>query len=189
MNMSTTEPQIQEEEQIQKEEQIVTTIETEKNRMVGQVKWFNNKAGFGFITVKGADAEEKDIFAHYTTINVSDSQYRYLVQGEYVEFDLSTSSKPPHEYQSSNISGIKGGKLMCETRQVNRPAKKEYEPRTNLNTTSTSTVPRSERLDGSNTRKRVPSSNSRPNNPSYKDAVKVTDTDTEGFQVVRKRKV
>lgn len=169
------------EQQIQKEEEMVT----EKNRMVGQVKWFNNKAGFGFITVKGADGEEKDIFAHYTTINVSDSQYRYLVQGEYVEFDLSTSSKPPHEYQSSSISGIKGGKLMCETRQVNRPSKKEYEPRT----ATATTAPRSERVDATNIRKKVPSSNPRPKTsnatPSYKDAA----TDKEGFQVVRKRKM
>jgi len=184
--MSTTETQIQTEE--------IKEVEPETNRMVGQVKWFNNKAGYGFITVKGVDTEEKDIFAHYSTINVADSQYRYLVQGEYVEFDLSTSSKPPHEYQSSNISGIKGGKLMCETRQVNRPAKREYEPR--------STVPRSvehRTEENNNNRKRAPGpprnkenrshSNPSPNpspnpNPTYKDAV-----DKEGFQVVRKRKI
>jgi cold shock CspA family protein len=185
--MSTTETQIQKEEI--KEE--IKEVEPETNRMVGQVKWFNNKAGYGFITVKGVDGEEKDIFAHYSTINVSDSQYRYLVQGEYVEFDLSTSSKPPHEYQSSNISGIKGGKLMCETRQVNRPAKRDYESRASVEPRSTgprSTVPRTEE---NNNRKRAPGptrnkeNRSNPNpTPTYKDAV-----DKEGFQVVRKRKI
>ena len=177
--MSTTETQSQSQLEETKE------VEPETNRMVGQVKWFNNKAGYGFITVKGVDTEEKDIFAHYSTINVADSQYRYLVQGEYVEFDLSTSSKPPHEYQSSNISGIKGGKLMCETRQVNRPTKREYESRTSL---PSSTGPRTEE---NNNRKRAPvpprnkENRSNPNpTPTYKDAV-----DKDGFQVVRKRRV
>jgi cold shock CspA family protein len=194
--MSTTETQTQKEEMKEEVKEVVEP-EPETDRMVGQVKWFNNKAGYGFITMKGVDTEEKDIFAHYSTINVADSQsqYRYLVQGEYVEFDLSTSSKPPHEYQSSNISGIKGGKLMCETRQVNRPVKREYEPRVSVPSTTgpRSTIPRTEENNNNNNnnRKRAPGpprnkeNRSNPNpTPTYKDAV-----DKEGFQVVRKRRV
>lgn len=94
-------------------------------RLIGQVKWFNNKAGYGFITVSDGENAGKDIFAHFSTINVADSQYRYLVQGEYVEFELSKSTNDTHEFQATGISGIKGGMLMCETRQTNRPAKKE----------------------------------------------------------------
>lgn len=94
-------------------------------RLIGQVKWFNNKAGYGFITVSDGENAGKDIFAHFSTINVADSQYRYLVQGEYVEFELSKSTNETHEFQATGISGIKGGMLMCETRQTNRPAKKE----------------------------------------------------------------
>lgn len=90
-------------------------------RQVGQVKWFNNKAGYGFITVSDGDNKGKDIFAHYSTISVGDTQYKYLVQGEYVEFDLIASTNESHEFQSVNITGIKGGQLMCETRQTNRP--------------------------------------------------------------------
>jgi len=92
--------------------------------LIGQVKWFNNKAGYGFITVSDGEYSGKDIFAHYSTIQVGDSQYKYLVQGEYVEFELTTSTNQAHEFQATKISGIKSGMLMCETRQSNRPTKK-----------------------------------------------------------------
>jgi CspA family cold shock protein len=86
--------------------------------MLGSVKWFNNKAGYGFITMKENDIE-KDIFTHYSTVKVGDTQYKYLVQGEYVEFDLAPSTNTQHEFQAINVTGIQGGKLMCETRQIN----------------------------------------------------------------------
>jgi len=88
--------------------------------LIGQVKWFNNKAGYGFITVNDGEFAGKDIFIHYSTIKVTNSQYKYLVQGEYVEFTLEKSTTGNHEYQASAVSGIKGGKLMCETRLANR---------------------------------------------------------------------
>lgn len=92
--------------------------ETLPLRVVGQVKWFNNKAGYGFITVSDGEHVNKDIFTHFSTIHVSnDQQYKYLVQGEYVEFDIIKSNNEAHEYQATNISGIKGGLLMCETRR------------------------------------------------------------------------
>jgi cold shock CspA family protein len=92
-------------------------------RITGQVKWFNNKAGYGFITVNSGEQIGKDIFAHYSAIRVTNSQYKYLVQGEYVEFDLVSSTAQSHEYQALNISGIHGGSLMCETRRnTNQPS-------------------------------------------------------------------
>ena len=99
-----------------------TSSDTQTVRLVGQVKWFNNKAGYGFITVSDGEQAGKDIFIHYSTIRVTNSQYKYLVQGEYVEFTLTVSSGGEHEFQAGDVSGIKGGALMCETRRVNRPA-------------------------------------------------------------------
>ena len=56
----------------------------------GRVKWFNNKAGYGFITVNDCETnEERDIFVHHSEIQVQQSQYKYLVQGEYIEFSIS----------------------------------------------------------------------------------------------------
>ena len=95
------------------------TTETPIPRIIGQVKWFNNKAGYGFITVSSGENKGKDIFIHYSAIRVVNSQYKYLVQGEYVEFGLVTSTSPEHEFQAVDISGINGGSLMCETRNVN----------------------------------------------------------------------
>lgn len=89
-------------------------------RFTGVVKWFNNKAGFGFVTVLdndvSGDYSGKDVFSHHTSCNVTNKQYRYLVQGEYVEFTLKESENSDHPYQADDISGICGGKLMCETR-------------------------------------------------------------------------
>jgi len=93
------------------------------DRLLGQVKWFNNKAGYGFITVNDGDFSGKDIFIHYSAIRVTNSQYKYLVQGEYVEFSLMKSSTDGHEFQAVDISGVKGGALMCETRRNNRPVR------------------------------------------------------------------
>uniref|UniRef100_A0A6C0L6R0 CSD domain-containing protein n=1 Tax=viral metagenome TaxID=1070528 RepID=A0A6C0L6R0_9ZZZZ len=92
-------------------------------RLLGQVKWFNNKAGYGFITVNDGDYSGKDIFIHYSAIRVTNSQYKYLVQGEYVEFSLVKSSTDGHEFQAIDISGVKGGALMCETRRNSRPVR------------------------------------------------------------------
>jgi cold shock CspA family protein len=118
-----------------------TTSDVQSARLLGQVKWFNNKAGYGFITVSDGEQaskdifdhySSKDIFVHYSSIKVVNSQYKYLIQGEYVEFTLTKSTGEQHEYQASDISGIKGGLLMCETRRVNRAtdgAPRESAPR------------------------------------------------------------
>jgi CspA family cold shock protein len=91
-----------------------TPVSTE--RFTGRVKWFNNKAGYGFITAADGSKSGSDIFVHHSSIRVDAEQYKYLVLGEYVEFGLSSVSSSAHEIQASDVSGIKGGKLMCETR-------------------------------------------------------------------------
>jgi len=102
----------------------VDTHISNESIIIGRVKWFNNKAGFGFITVcdEGQYAG-KDVFVHYSSIEVQNSQYKYLVQGEYVSFRLTTPANSQHEYQAANVSGIKGGNLMCETRRQNYVAR------------------------------------------------------------------
>ena len=97
------------------------TVQAQGDRLTGQVKWFNNKAGYGFITVCSGEHKDKDIFSHYSGIRVTNSQYKYLIQGEYVEFNLSKSSNESHEFQSLDITGICGGPLMCETRKTLPP--------------------------------------------------------------------
>lgn len=103
-------------------------LETEQQRITGRVKWFNNKAGFGFVTACEGDLKDKDVFVHFSSINVPDDQYKYLVQGEYVDFELTESDKSDHEFHAVKISGVKGGSLMCETRRLTLETK-PYKPR------------------------------------------------------------
>lgn len=101
-------------------------VVTPSEHLLGRVKWFNNKAGYGFITVTDGSRSGSDIFVHHSAINVENQQYKYLVQGEYVEFDLVKTESQTHEWQASKVDGIKGGKLMCETRRELKIARNEY---------------------------------------------------------------
>ena len=67
--------------------QNLTTQEV-KQLTNGRVKWFNNKAGYGFITVTSGEHTGVDVFVHHSVIHVGSEQYRYLVQGEYVIFNM-----------------------------------------------------------------------------------------------------
>ena len=80
----------------------------------GTVKWFDAAKGFCFIASEDGG---KDVFVHHSGVSVSEEQYKYLVQGEYVEFKLTgTSDDSKYPYQASSVTGMWGGKLMCETR-------------------------------------------------------------------------
>ena len=96
------------------------------SKSVGCCKWFNNKQGFGFITVTRGQHTGEDVFVHHSGINVSEEQYRYLVQGEYVEFMLTETESGEHKWYASEISGVSGGKLMCETRNLVRKERTKH---------------------------------------------------------------
>jgi cold shock CspA family protein len=87
-------------------------------RFFGRVKWFNNKAGYGFITVIDGSTAGSELFIHHSSIKTATEQYKYLVQGEYVEFTLSTVATGAHESQAVDVTGIRSGLLMCETRAL-----------------------------------------------------------------------
>jgi cold shock protein len=87
-------------------------------RFTGRVKWFNGKAGYGFITAS-VRGEEQDVFVHHSGIKPSVEQYRYLVQGEYVSFMLS-KAEDGEKTIAVDVHGADGGKLMCETRYERR---------------------------------------------------------------------
>jgi len=151
---------------------------TSTDRKVGNVKWFNNKAGYGFITVGEKSESPVDVFVHYSNINVSNSQYKYLVQGEYVEFVQTPTPDGPHAFQATAVTGIEGGPTLCERRRLTRdssveegqetPVRRETRPRTEDR-------PRPQRSQRPlATRKPAPS--------------REGDVDEEGFKTVRKRK-
>lgn len=95
------------------------------NKLAGCVKWFNMKTGFGFLSVVrsvgGSDLKVgSEIFVHHSNVKVAEEQYRFLVQGEYVEFDVSNVANGQHSCQAVDVTGMFGGKLMCETRNEAR---------------------------------------------------------------------
>ena len=100
----------------------------ESTSYTGRVKWFNNKAGYGFLTVCRSSTDEKvgdDIFVHHSGVKVASEQYKYLVQGEYVDFTLRKSDSGAHPFQAADLTGVAGGKLMCETRLEVRQARED----------------------------------------------------------------
>ncbi|MBI1749981.1 MAG: cold shock domain-containing protein [Acidobacteria bacterium] len=58
-------------------------------KVKGQVKWFNNSKGFGFIGREGG----ADVFVHYTAI--TGEGYRSLQEGDTVEFEIVQGQKGP----------------------------------------------------------------------------------------------
>ncbi|MBS1259155.1 MAG: cold-shock protein [Candidatus Scalindua sp.] len=53
----------------------------------GTVKWFNDKKGFGFISIEGGE----DIFVHHTAIQ--SEGFRTLEEGDNVEFEIVQGDK------------------------------------------------------------------------------------------------
>jgi len=99
-------------------------------RAQGRVKWFNAKGGYGFVTLLGAQPEgapRREVFVHHSGLKVGSEQFRYLVEGEYVELEVrETEGKGDKKYQGVEVRGIGGGPLMCETRNESSASASEY---------------------------------------------------------------
>ena len=116
---------------------------TEQEKLIGKVKWFNPKRGYGFITVK-MDDSNKDIFVHHANMKTSKDCYKTLYSGEYLECNVSTDSS--NKTQATNVTGIGGGELMCEndsvihSREQRQNNRKNRDDSTNDNKTEHKTV-------------------------------------------------
>ncbi|MCK5722518.1 MAG: cold-shock protein [Gammaproteobacteria bacterium] len=62
----------------------------------GNVKWFNESKGFGFIT---PDDGSKDVFVHFSAI--ASEGFRTLAEGQQVTFDVEDGPKGP---QATNVT-------------------------------------------------------------------------------------
>ncbi|MGA7615894.1 MAG: cold-shock protein [Thermoanaerobaculia bacterium] len=66
-------------------------------RKTGNVKWFNDAKGFGFITTSDGD----DVFVHFSAIQ--GNGFRSLAEGAAVEFDVVSG---PKGLQAANVTAI-----------------------------------------------------------------------------------
>ncbi len=66
--------------------------------MKGKVKWFNEKKGYGFITLE----DGKDVFVHYS--EVQGKGFKSLNEGDEVEFEVTKGSKGS---QAANVKVIR----------------------------------------------------------------------------------
>jgi len=75
-------------------------------KILGSVKWFSNKKGFGFITPDEGSSITDDIFVHQSVIN-SDGGYRTLDEGWNVEFTLGQDEDG--KVKAENVTAPGGG--------------------------------------------------------------------------------
>jgi len=63
----------------------------------GQVKWFNDAKGYGFITQEGGE----DVFVHYSAIQ--SQGFKSLAEGDRVEFEV---TRGPKGLQAANVRKV-----------------------------------------------------------------------------------
>lgn len=68
-------------------------------RYYGEVKWFNEAKGYGFITRDNGD----DIFVHYS--GIEGEGFKALAEGQRVEFEVENTPKGPQAIYVIPLSG------------------------------------------------------------------------------------
>ena len=109
------------------EQTLVDDEDTE--RLFGVVKWFDKMKGYGFVQQLNT---ENDYFVHYSQLKCDDEhQTKYLVAGEYIQFNISetnsTSTSTSASQQTgrpsqvaANVTGIMDGPLLYESLLLQR---------------------------------------------------------------------
>jgi len=69
-------------------------------QFTGQVKWFNNAKGYGFVGRDGGP----DVFCHFSSIQTNG--YKTLKEGDAVEFDVIQGEQGPQTHDVRKLSSI-----------------------------------------------------------------------------------
>ena len=68
---------------------------------VGQVKWWNDKLGYGFATIVEGVSKGREVFIHHTCIVAPATAYRSLRKNEFVSFNVTVGVKGE---QATNVN-------------------------------------------------------------------------------------
>lgn len=66
----------------------------------GEVKWFNNAKGFGFL----GRTDGPDVFVHYSSIEIEG--YKSLKEGDLVEFDIIQGTQGPQADKVTRVRSV-----------------------------------------------------------------------------------
>ena len=83
---------------------------------VGNVIWFDQKKGFGFVRIinPGSEFLNNEIFVHYSTIN-SESNFKKLYPGENVSLDVEKNEgDETKKFIGKNVTGLFGSALLVD---------------------------------------------------------------------------
>ena len=93
------------------------TEEMKVGNEVGNVIWFDQKKGFGFVKIITPNSEYlgKEIFVHFSSIQ-SENTFKKLFPGENVSLDVEKNpdESSNKEYISKNVTGLYGSLLMVD---------------------------------------------------------------------------
>ena len=82
----------------------------------GQIVWFDQKKGFGFVRVVDEGEENKEVFFHFSSI-MTENSFKKVYPGEYVSLDVEENTEtddPKKKYNGKNIRGVNGGPLLID---------------------------------------------------------------------------
>ncbi len=82
-----------------------------KEKIIGEVKFFNDQKGYGFIGVQG----QEDVFVHFSAIKTAtganhdgQQEFRKLSQGDKVEFEIEeTFEKGKKQQRAAHVRVVK----------------------------------------------------------------------------------
>ena len=93
-----------------------TNNESTIGKHVGNVLWFDQKKGYGFVKIINPDSEflNNEIFVHYSSIK-SGNNFKKLFPGENISLDVERNKTDSNkEYISNNVTGLFGTKLLVD---------------------------------------------------------------------------